>query len=671
MPLHAMLRPSPDRPAGQTAARAALAFALLLTAAGCHGQQLSEGARPAVPAGAAAAAPGSLVRREGAECLMNRDGIQAKVLVIEEGVRCLSESPPPPHGAPVGSPLAYFRPYFLFDAFPRDGAASHYLIGPTMQRRDVIGWVPAAAVARWDTRVGARAVRDPARRVPPVVIYPTKEALVELLQKGATAVKPIARARPQPGRAYMPWPIVEIHRALVRGQVHELVRLHFLAELKDNLAEADAPEAAQAARAGVHLQEALQKVRRLDLVFVVDCTGSMQPYIEAVKATIRDVAQQLLQGDANRRPDVAFALVAYRDHDDAATTFVTRHFGLDRDAEAFLSKLKGLDATAGGDEPEALYDGVWAGLTETPFRQGSHKVVVVVADSSAHEPGDRQNPRNIGQETLTQAARDRQRRAKVFGMITGRADQSDDKRLLWKQLTGLAQKTGGECYPLSGADQLVARVRAVLETERKETDARQDVVLAVARGQKDPARLARDTGLDVRKVTEILEFLPGAGIDLTKLRPGVPTFSSGWALCEQNGLTVLQREVYLPREDLGLLIHGMSGLITVTSHPNLGVQVFRRGVEGRTNLFGEFFQQQDRVEPLDVYLAARGIPCRRASILQLERGKLETMNEDERARLRERLAAQIELLIRDHNDSDLWLSRSGKDFGWIPEDHLP
>ncbi len=120
-----------------------------------------------------------------------------------------------------------------------------------------------------------------------------------------------------------------------------------------------------------------------------------------------------------------------------------------------------------------------------------------------------------------------------------------------------------------------------------------------------------------------------------------------------------------------MLIHGMSGLIAVTSNPNLGAAIFRRGVEGRTSLFGEFFQQKDRVEPLDVYLAARGIPCRRGSILQLERGKLETMNEEERARLRERLAAQIELLIRDHNDNDLWLSRSGKDFGWIREDHLP
>ncbi len=449
---------STDRQPGFPPLLVALACGLLLAAAGCRSPQTEEGLRStptAALAPAAPTAPTSFARRAGVDCLMNQDGIQAKVLAIAEGARCLSEAPPRA-GAPVGSPLAYFRPYYVFDVSPRDGAATHYLIGPTMQRRDVIGWVHAAAVARWDTRVGVRGVREPSRRVPPILVYPSKDALVELLQKGTTAVKPIARARLREGRAYMPWPIVEIHRVEVRGQVHELVRLHFLAELKENLAEPATNEIGGGKQASAHLKEALRKVRRLDLVFVVDCTGSMQPYIEAVKATIRAIARQLQQGDANRRPDVAFGLVAYRDHDDARTTFVTRHFGLDRDAEAFLGKLDGLQATDGGDTPEALYDGVWAALDETPFRQGSHKVVVVVADSSAHEPGDRQNPRNIGRAKLTSAARAGQRRVKIFGTITGQPQQNADKRLLWEQLNGLAQGTGGACYPLDGAGQLVA-----------------------------------------------------------------------------------------------------------------------------------------------------------------------------------------------------------------------
>ncbi|CAF1477916.1 unnamed protein product [Adineta ricciae] len=49
----------------------------------------------------------------------------------------------------------------------------------------------------------------------------------------------------------------------------------------------------------------------LDLVFAMDCTGSMGPYIESAKDNIHGTIEQII---ANETSDIRLALVEYRDH---------------------------------------------------------------------------------------------------------------------------------------------------------------------------------------------------------------------------------------------------------------------------------------------------------------------------------------------------------------------
>jgi hypothetical protein len=90
---------------------------------------------------------------------------------------------------------------------------------------------------------------------------------------------------------------------------------------------------------------------RIEVAFVLDATGSMGPYIDDARSRIRTVAADLSQGEP--RPDVRYALVAYRDKGD---DFVTRITPFTGDVSVMHSALTQLGAEGGGDTPEAVLE---------------------------------------------------------------------------------------------------------------------------------------------------------------------------------------------------------------------------------------------------------------------------------------------------------------------------
>ena len=55
--------------------------------------------------------------------------------------------------------------------------------------------------------------------------------------------------------------------------------------------------------------EQTRAARRLDLCFLVDVTGSMQPYIDSVKTTIRAIVDRLTRKDGNMKSIVEKVVV--------------------------------------------------------------------------------------------------------------------------------------------------------------------------------------------------------------------------------------------------------------------------------------------------------------------------------------------------------------------------
>jgi len=119
---------------------------------------------------------------------------------------------------------------------------------------------------------------------------------------------------------------------------------------------------------------------RLDLVFVVDATGSMGDEIDKLKRSMRAVADEIARLPA--RPDLCFGLVAYRDRGDA---FFVRGADLTNDLGAFQRVLENLQAGGGGDYPEAMNEALHTAVHRISWRgEGTARMVVLVADAPPH-----------------------------------------------------------------------------------------------------------------------------------------------------------------------------------------------------------------------------------------------------------------------------------------------
>lgn len=122
------------------------------------------------------------------------------------------------------------------------------------------------------------------------------------------------------------------------------------------------------------------RARQVDLVLVLDTTGSMGGLIERAKAELWGIVDQLSASDPNAT--IRIGLVGYRDRGDS---YVTDVFDLSADIDASYAKLVGFQAGGGGDTPEsvnaALADAVgrigWAGAD-------AERAIVLAGDAPPH-----------------------------------------------------------------------------------------------------------------------------------------------------------------------------------------------------------------------------------------------------------------------------------------------
>lgn len=131
----------------------------------------------------------------------------------------------------------------------------------------------------------------------------------------------------------------------------------------------------------------------IDVVFVMDTTRSMQPYIDMT----RDAVRRMVETTGDRLKDrVKFGLVGYRDSVTAvpAVEYTSRNFTPELvDAGSLIEVLTNdAKATPSGslDYAEEVFAGVDAGL-RSKWRPGALRFVILIGDASAHTRGHQQN----------------------------------------------------------------------------------------------------------------------------------------------------------------------------------------------------------------------------------------------------------------------------------------
>jgi len=120
---------------------------------------------------------------------------------------------------------------------------------------------------------------------------------------------------------------------------------------------------------------------RLDVVFLLDATGSMGDELDRLTANMARTAANVV-ATAGSGAKVRFGLTAFKDRGD---DYVTRTFDLTGDVDGFRGALGQVKAGGGGDLPESVSAGLHEAITK-PAWGGDDvaKVIVLVGDAAPH-----------------------------------------------------------------------------------------------------------------------------------------------------------------------------------------------------------------------------------------------------------------------------------------------
>ena len=166
----------------------------------------------------------------------------------------------------------------------------------------------------------------------------------------------------------------------------------------------------------------------LDLLFLLDATGSMADEIHQLKATIGEVAQRI--GNLPAGVDLRLGMTLYRDIGD---TFVTANFNFTADVDRFRRALEVVVADGGGDTPEALDEALAEALGRPTWRPAEQALQLIFLVADAPPQVGRQVATPYTESMLEAAARG----IKIFPVSSSGTD--DQTEFVFRQL---AQFTG-------------------------------------------------------------------------------------------------------------------------------------------------------------------------------------------------------------------------------------
>ena len=114
--------------------------------------------------------------------------------------------------------------------------------------------------------------------------------------------------------------------------------------------------------------------QKVDLAFIVDCTGSMGSYIRQAQKHIRTIAETV----SRTAFSVKLALVEYRDHPPQDSTFVTKVHDFTFSVSEMKTWVDGMSANGGGDGPESVACALVDAATKLSYRKDATKMCVLI-----------------------------------------------------------------------------------------------------------------------------------------------------------------------------------------------------------------------------------------------------------------------------------------------------
>lgn len=134
----------------------------------------------------------------------------------------------------------------------------------------------------------------------------------------------------------------------------------------------------------VEILEPSKNAEKLDLIFVVDATGSMKDVLEKLR---KDLIPELKRA-FEKNKNVRFAALFYRDYGDTFNhmNLPVKCFSFTNNFETLKKEFNSIKILGreGGDMPEAVYEAIYAASEFYKWRDDAQKEIVLIGDAEPH-----------------------------------------------------------------------------------------------------------------------------------------------------------------------------------------------------------------------------------------------------------------------------------------------
>ncbi|WP_282605705.1 vWA domain-containing protein [Pelagibius sp. Alg239-R121] len=320
---------------------------------------------------------------------------------------------------------------------------------------------------------------------------------------------------------------------------------------------------------------------RTGIVFVVDTTQSMKPFIPETLSAVRDIVGKLRE--KKQEDAVSFGLVGFRDDPEGrpGTEYRVREYvplRADAPPEAILEGLSAMRAMEGASTwgyPEDSFAGLNYAIQNTVWQNGpadfAGRMIVLITDAPPKDPGDPHAESNRGPAMITGAAQE-----KGIGISTifiesrsGR-DYNEEAEEIYRTISRFRNIEDEMFYPVNAKDPKAFgdRVRSVVG--KLVSDITRDTDLTEDLASEDDDVDMSEVGLAMR-----LAYLG------RKTGQDVPAILRGWTLdraIEQQKEFAIEPRVLVTRNQLLSMTEIMKGIID---------EADKAAREGKENLFFE------------------------------------------------------------------------------------
>jgi len=556
--------------------------------------------------------------------------------------------------------LSYTGIFFRKDSSKKNG---FYCVGYSPKEGDFAGWIHESEVVEWNQRETARFTRWVGR--PPANLYENWKAVKEIVVKGHTREKPVSKEPPQPepGQKF-DWmlPILETKSIQFDNTLHRIFKLAYL-EMPQYAFEQQKTMLSTK-------PETSSKDFTLDVVFVIDATRSMLPYIKRTKNAVERMGRKILS--MKERGAIRLGLWVYRDR------MINTGISIGRVTEKILSLdggedyYKFLDAIdkisvsdfSSGDHEEAVLEGLFRAIVDSKFSKDGLKSIILIGNASGHNGKHEKNPLELSISKIIDKASDKRIRISTL-VLPGVCpkDYARFKQQAKALSNGIGPKTKGIFKTVPDVDSL----EGMQSFEKNVYDllAHESVLL----DDYISVHLNPDKISSVRP-----EFRPIILVNL-KHRNNMASgfeknFSTGWIREKFDGKNIIRPQVLISENELDVY----TLLLRYIGHWNNKQSAIQQLEFTQMRTLGAAIGENDlnsNQSISDVIEKKMGLPIK-TRLLKLTKNEIMNMNDTKKRAFLKAIQLKIEILDKYKNDPEQWV-RLSDDYAvtFVPIDELP